>query len=436
MRSSGFRFLGGALAFASCTLAFAAESDTARALRLAREATAAAEEKDAATYLAKMEEAVALRPDYPRMLVNLAAAQVAVEKPDDAIATLGRLARLGVNSPVEKSADFAPLKPRKDFEAVVKKLAANAHPFGAGEIAFSLRGVTGLIEGVAWRPKTGEFLFGDVNGRAVWVRGKDEALRRLTPEGDDLLGVFGLAIDEATGTVWAATAAVPAMRGFTPELEGRAALAEIDLASGEVRRTFVAGGPGGKHGHVFGDLALGDDGTVWVTDSGAPILWRLAPGGATLEPWVESDEFLSMQGIVVLGGAAVVSDFASGLLRVDLATRQVRRLEPPEDRTLIGIDGLALAPDGQLLAIQNGLRPGRVLRVELDGAADSVAAVKVLESGHIAMAAPSLGCIGTGGDFFWIGNAGWGRFDGNDGQPTLPRAVPIFRTKLPKTPKR
>ena len=402
-------------------------------MRLAREATAAAQAGDNGDYLAKMEQAVALRPDFPRMQVNLAAAQLAAGRPAAALATLEQLAKLGLNSPVEKSPDFAALRGRKDFEAVVKKLAANAHPRGDGEIVFSLREVTGLIEGIAWRAKTGEFYFGDVNARAVWVRGKDEILRRLTPEGDELFGVFGLVIDEERGALWAATSAVDAMRGFTPDMDGTAALAEIDLASGAVRRVLpVVRRPGDRQSHVLGDLALGDDGTVWITDSGGPTLWRLAPGGAALEPWVESDEFLSLQGIALLGGVAVVSDYASGLLRVDLAARTVQRLAPPPDTSLIGIDGLALTPEGHVLAIQNGLRPNRVLRIELDGAAEAVTAVKVLESGHITMASPSLGCIGPGGDFYYIGNAGWSRFENTDAKPTAPRLVPIFRTKLPK----
>jgi sugar lactone lactonase YvrE len=425
----------GALAWIAAP-AGAADTDTTRALRLAREGAAAAEAGDAAAYLAKMEEAVALRPDFPRMLVNLAAAQLAAERPDDALATLGRFAQLGLNSPVEKSPEFAALRGRKEFQAVVKQIAANAHPRGAGEIAFSLREVTGLIEGIAWRATTGEFYFGDVNGRAVWVRGKDEKLRRLTPEGDDLLGVFGLAIDEDRGALWAATAAVPAMRGFTPDMDGTAALAEIDLASGAVRRVLpIVRRAGDQQSHVLGDLALGEDGTVWVTDSGGPTLWRLAPGGSVLEPWVESDEFLSLQGIVLLGGVAIVADHASGLLRVDLAARKTRRLEPPPDTSLIGLDGLALTPEGHVLAIQNGLRPSRVLRLELEGEAEGVAAVRVLESGHITMAAPSLGCIAAGGDFFYIGNAGWTRFENTEGAPTAPRSVPIFRTKLPKPKK-
>src|SRR4051794_37536358 len=106
-------------------LAAADQPTAAQAMILARDAAKAADEKDNATYLAKMEQAVALRPDFPRMLVNLAAAQVANEKPEEAIATLEKLAALGLSSPIEKNDDFAALKPRKDFQAVLKKIAGN-----------------------------------------------------------------------------------------------------------------------------------------------------------------------------------------------------------------------------------------------------------------------------------------------------------------------
>ena len=415
----------------------AQDSSAADAMRLAREGTAAADANDAATYLAKMEAAAALRPDFPRILVNLAAAQVLAERPNEAIATLGRLAALGLSSPVEKSEEFKSLRPRKDFQDVVKKLATNLHPKGSGETAFALRQVTGLIEGIAWREKTGEFYFGDVNARAIWRRGKDETLKRVTPEGDDLLGVFGLIIDESSRTIWAASSAVPAMRGFTPDQDGTAALAEIDLETGSVRRTIpVVRVAGDQQSHVLGDVALAADGSLYLTDSGGPTVWRLPPGGPSLERAVESAEFLSLQGLVVLGpDLLVVADHANGLLRVDLARRSVRRLETPPDTTLIGLDGLTLTAEGQIFAIQNGLRPNRLLRLELDAAAETVEKVTVLESGHITMAAPSLGCLGPGGDFYFVGNAGWTRFENTDGRPSAPRSVPIFRTKLPKRPK-
>jgi sugar lactone lactonase YvrE len=421
------------LVFAATVLAQGAEPpDASRAIALAREAATAADAKDAATYLAKMEAAVALRPDFPRMLVNLAAAQVANERPEEAVATLEKLAALGFHSPVEKSRDFEALRGQKAFDAVVKKLAANLQPTGRGEIAFSLREVTGLIEGIAWREKTGEFFFGDVNGRAVWTRNKEGTLKRFTPETDDLWGVFGLAVDEAGGALWAATSAVPAMRGFTPDQDGTAALAELDLATGAVRRTIpVVRKAGDQESHVLGDLALAPDGSVYVTDSGGPTIWRLPPGGSALEAWLETAEFMSLQGIVLLGGGGVliVSDHANGLLRVDVAGRSVRRLDFP-GAALIGLDGLALAPNGDVVAIQNGLRPNRVLRIALDDGAENISRVTVLEAAHLTMAAPSLGCIATGGDFFFVGNAGWTRFENTDGKPSSPRSVPIFKTKV------
>lgn len=289
------------------TLPAAERPATASAIALAREAVAAAENQDFATYMAKMEDAVALRPDFPRLLVNLAAAQVANEKSDEAIGTLERLAALGLNSPVEKSEDFTELRERRDFQAVVRKLAGNLQARGPGHIAFTLREVTGLIEGIAWREKTGDFFFGDVNGRAVWRRGPDGTLHRLTGESDELFGVFGLAVDEARGALWAATSAVPAMRGFSPEMDGTAALVEIDLDSGTVRRVVpVVRRPGDRGSHVLGDLVVAADGSVFVTDSGAPLIWRLDSSGA-LEPLIESPEFMSLQGIVALPGATSCS---------------------------------------------------------------------------------------------------------------------------------
>lgn len=427
-----------ALSFAAAAIA-AEEPSASKAMQLARAASVAAEAGNSTEYLARMEEAVALRPDFPRMLVNLAAAQVANERPDEALATLGRLAALGFSSPVEKSAEFAALHERKGFKAVVGKLAANLQPRGAGEVEFVLREVTGLIEGIAWREKTGEFYFGDVNGRAVWLRNKDGTLRRLTPEGDELLGVFGLAVDEANGALWAATSAVSAMRGFTADQDGSAALAEIDLETGAIRRTIpVVRSPGDRDSHVLGDLVLAPDGSVFVTDGGGPVIWRLAPGGAALEPFVESPEFMSLQGVAVVAGgsALIVADHASGLARVDLGTRQVHRLAAPPDTTLLGLDGLIATPGGDILAIQNGLRPIRVVRVALDATAENISEVSVLESGHLTMAAPSLGCIATDGHLFFVGNAGWTRFEHSEGQPSTPRPVPIFKTKLESAKKK
>ena len=420
-----------AVALASGLGPLSAEPDAAKAIALAREAAAAADEKDFPTYLAKMEAAAALRPDFPRILVNLAAAQVAKDRPEDAVATLGKLAALGAHSPVDKSEEFAALRERKDFKAVFARIAANMQSKGDADIVFSVPDMTGVVEGIAWREKTGDFFFGDVHNRVVWLRTPDKKVRRFSAE-EATFGVFGLVVDETAGALWAATSAVPGMRGYTDELNGAAGLAEFDLESGALRRVVRVPETHDQQTHVLGDLTLAPDGSIYLPDSGASVLWRLAPGGKALEAYVENPEFMSLQGVVAAseGGALFLSDYANGLLRLDLASHAVRRLESPPDTTLIGIDGLVLAPNGDLIGIQNGLRPNRVVRIALDVAGESVTGVTVLESAHLNMPSPTLGCIGPDGNLFFIGNAGWSRFEGADVTPTAPRPVPIFRTKL------
>lgn len=396
---------------------------------LAQEGVKAHEAKDEAAFLAKMTEAAAARPDYPRILVNLAAAQVANDRADEAIATLERLAALGVHSPVEKSEDFAALRERKEFKAVVARLAANLAPKGDGEIAFSLPEMTGLIEGIAWREKTGDFFFGDVHQRAVWLRTRDNKVRRFSTEDEGLLGVFGLVVDEERGTLWAATSAVAAMHGFADDQKSTGGIAELDLESGKVRRVVLVAADG--HQHALGDLTLAADGSVYATDSATPVVWRLAPGAETLDRWLESAEFESLQGLTFSedNRTLYLTDHVNGLLRVDVASRSVRRLAAPPDTTLLGVDALARAPDGTLIVVQNGVRPMRVLRLTLDATGETIEQVKVLEAGHMTMAAPALGCV-VKKEFFFIGNAGWSRFETDAPTATPPRPVPIFHTKL------
>ena len=179
---------------------------------------------------------------------------------------------------------------------------------------------------------------------------------------------------------------------------------------------------------MLGDFVAGSDGTIYVSDSTAPVIWRLAPGAASLEKWLETGEFVSLQGVAISadGRQLHAADYANGLWQVDLATRTPRLLAAPAHTTLFGIDGLYSVPGG-LIAVQNGINPQRVIRIDL--AADGTpSAVRVLGAGHPAMSDLALGQVGAG-HFDFIGNAGWSEFEKSKG-PTAARTVTILRTPL------
>jgi hypothetical protein len=396
--------------------------------QLMNEAVAAAKAGDHATVIAKLEAARAARPDYPRVLNNLARYYLQAARADDAVAVLREMAAMGLRLDVAGEPGFAALRTRADFAALTQAFAANQAATGRDEAAWAITDMDGIIEGLAIHPVTLEAFFSDVHNRCIWYRdvsGSHAVMKKFSADADGLLGVFALKIDAARNTLWASSAALPEMKGYTEAAKGRGFLAAYDLTTRRLRATYPL--PADGRGHVLGDFAIAEDGTIYASDSTAPVIWHLAPGATALEPWIESGDFVSLQGIALAAGGRqlYVSDYASGLWRVDIATRTPALLPAPAHSTLFGIDGLYPVTGG-LIAVQNGINPQRVIRISL--AADGApAAVKVLGAGHPSMTDLALGQV-INGHFDFVGNAGWALFEKS--KAPAARTVTILRTPL------
>ena len=319
--------------------------------------------------------------------------------------------------------------------AVVSPLqspSAPSSPAPTVEVAFALPEMTGLIEGVAFRPKTGAYYFGDVHRRCVWLREPDGRVTRFSAADDRLLGIFRVAVDEARGALWVSMGALPQMSGFGDAHQGAGGLAELDLASGQVRR--VVAPPADGAAHLIGDFVQLADGTIYATDTTTPVVWRVAPGATTLEPLVRGG-FRSLQGITATadGRGLLVTDYPVGVFHVDVDTKTVRPLAAPAGADLRGLDTLLRAPDGTLLAIFNATARQRVLRLTLDGGVTAITKVEVAAAGP-AMTDATLGTF-AGDAFVFIADGGWGRFEPGKVDAS-PRSVPILRIAASATTSR
>jgi sugar lactone lactonase YvrE len=290
-------------------------------------------------------------------------------------------------------------------------------------VDFALPDARGLIEGIAFRPKTGAYYFGDVHLRCVWLRTPDGRVTRFSAPDDRLLGVFRVAVDEARGALWVSMGALEQMDGFAAKHKGAGGLAELDLATGAVRRIVMAPDDGAPH--LLGDFVQIADGTVYATDTTSPVIWTLAMGSSALVPLV-TDGFKSLQGITLDADARglFVTDYRVGVFHVDLATRAVRPLAVPAGADLRGLDTLLRTPDGALVAIFNATSRQRILRLALDDAAAAITAVDVLAADP-AMADATLGTL-VGGDLVFIGDGGWNRFEPGKVDAS-PRPVPVLK---------
>ncbi len=377
---------------------------------LMREATAAMQAGDTATTIAKLEAVRELRPDYPRARSALAGLYANAGRPDDAVRELSALADRGLVTNLARNPAFASMRDLPAFAALAERFTTNAAPIGTVATELTLPAHHGIIESIAVDAQ-GRAFFGDVRNRCIWVRSAEGEVTRFSQPQDRLLGVFGLALDEARGVLWAGVSAVPEMAGFTAADRGLAYLAEYDLRTGALRRSLPMATPGGEH--VFGSLRIARDGSVFVSDSASPVIWRAAQGATHLEAWLEHGEFVSLQGLdfTADGRTLYVADYANGIWAIDVATKNPTLLRPAEDTSLFGLDDLHFR-DGALIAVQNGVAPVRIVRLTLGAEVRATVLARSLDS----IADAATGTL-IGDRFVFVGNSGWSLFEGAKTEP-------------------
>jgi sugar lactone lactonase YvrE len=386
-----------------------------------REAVAAYEARDFPAFLRNAEEASRLRPTHGGAMYALASAHALLGDTTGAIAALNRFAALGYTADVAADSDFAALTRVKGFADVRRRLEGNARPIAPGTRAFTLPERDLLTEGVAYDPETRTFFVGSVRHRKILrVDRRGRVSEFAGPAAGGLWAPLGMRVDSARRVLWVASTAVPQMTGYQPADSFRSGLFRLDLGTGKVTSRFPT--PDDGRPHALGDVIVARSGEVYATDSRSPTIYRVRAGADTLEPLVDSPLLLSAQGLALDPDERTlyVADYARGLLRVDLGTREVAPVPAPDSVVALGIDGLYLV-GGALVAIQNGVTPHRVARFSLDASGTRIVSARVLERARPDYAEPTLGVV-VDGALFYVANSQWEQF-GEDGGIEAPEKL-------------
>jgi sugar lactone lactonase YvrE len=386
--------------------------DLADSRRLQREGLAAYQEKKPVLFLEKIRAASALRPQHPTLLVQLAVALAANEQYREAAGVLDRVAAMGFVYALD-DAELQPVRALPEFAGAARRFAANAQPIGSAKKERTIDKLGLIPEGMAYDARGKRWFVSSVRTGAILVVNPGGEVQTFA---DVPWGVFGMAVDAKRGVLWATTTALPQVEEFRAEDKGKSALLRIDLATGRVLETLRAPQDADHESeHHFGDVAVAADGQVYVSDSGSPVIFRVAPSG--LEPFLRGP-FESMQGIAPAGKVLYVADYSKGLFAVDLRTRDVHPLRVPPNASLLGVDGLYFVNDRTLIGTQNGTAPNRIIRIRLAPGGLAVSSVETLLANGSGMGDPTLGVV-VGKRFHFNGNAQWDLF-GDDGKIAEP----------------
>ncbi len=376
---------------------------------LFEQALAAQQAADWPRYRDLVEATVGRLPDPSRLLYRLAGARLLAGDRAGALEALRRQVDAGFDRDPRPDPVFAPLAEDPAFRAAIERMLALREPLVRSSEGFRLdRG--DLIEGIAHDPETGSIFLSSVRERRILRRTREGAVSEFVASGaHGLRGALGLAVDAPRRLLWVVSSGLPHAAGLAADERERSTLLAFHIDRGTLERRIDA--PAG--GHLWNDLEVAPDGTVYASDPAGKAIHHVRADGA-VTTLVEGHGLRSPGGLALSADGALlyVADWVVGLAVVDVRSGALHWLAAPAAATTLGIDGLRLDGRG-LVAIQNGVPPARVQRFALGPDGRSLAGAETLERAHPGYDEPTLGVV-VGPDLWYVANSHWPKF-GEDG---------------------
>lgn len=406
------------------------KAEVARLLGQAAEAYAADDHRAWVGALARLHEMRPYNADFMRQLVE---GYARTDQLSQAFNIMLKMQQQGLTEDWDAIEALEPMRQYPLYEHLTGLMQEAGQPFGEAALEFEIPGSVSMPEALAHDPQTGRLFVGTVHRGEILVRNPEsgELEPFASPDTvDGLMSVFDLVADAERGHLWVATGSTSQFTGARASNFGRTSLIKLDLATGEMLdeyRVLPDGRP-----HLLGAMALADDGTVYAADSVTPFVYRLTPGMERPDVFLGSPMFTSLRGIALSEDESMlyIADYELGVFVFETAeSRRGLPLEVPETLNLGGIDGL-YRWGGSLVAIQNGVSPDRVLRLDLDESQGRVENVAPLVVAEPRFDTPTFGTL-IGDDLVFLASSHWDDVTPN-GRPAsgpLPD-VPVLRSPV------
>jgi len=274
-----------------------------------------------------------------------------------------------------------------EFQKIREALADEEPQTPASPVAFWLKDPKLIPEGIAYDAEDKRFFIGSVAKHKI-VAAHEKELSDFSSPTDRLDAVLGLTVDPTCRYLYAITT-----NGVeeSAKKERRNAVVQYDLKDGRLTDRFAA-----PDAMQLNDLAVAQDGTLYVTDSETGSLFRKKPEEKALTKFGATGALRGANGIALAPDGALYVTLLTRIARVDTTSGEPTRLPQPDTVVTGGIDGLYWH-DGDLIGIQNSTNPGRVIRIALTDKGMRIAGVTVLQSHHHPeFDEPTTGAIANG----------------------------------------
>ena len=375
----------------------AAEIDAAAAQGQQRIAAQAYRDEDLMGYTRALEAAVALNPNSLVTRYNLACGYARTGRPEQAMDMLRELAAVSADYGMADDEDLASLREREDFQQLVNDLKKGTQPVSTATHAFTLQQLGLIPEGIALHQPSGRFFIGSMRSGDIFVVDAEGQLSKFaTVQHAGKMAAIGLMVDEKRGLLWAVGSTFSLVEDYDPEAEARSGVFGFDLSSGELREHYL----GTNTINGFNDVALSPSGDIYLSGDAVSVVRK---GSAEITPIDTSIKIFGSNGIAVRpdGKRMFVSSYPVGIASIDPASGAARWLDTPADVSLYGVDGLYWHK-GFLIAVQNGMQPWRLVKLQLNADQTAVTAAHLIEFATEEVT-PTTGAI-RGDTIYYVGS--------------------------------
>jgi len=406
------RFKALTLLFASTAVSIQAQTTLQLYARQDSAAAAARKAANWSAYGAEIPLLDSILNGHPNVRVVRARISAHLGDTAAAYASLRDFAAMGLRRRIEADTDLVALRGTSQWNAIIDRLNANGNAINSFAPAFTMPDSDFIAEDITWDPAGKRWLVSGIRRSVIMSvdrNGKQSVFIRGTDKG---WGYLAVAVDSARNVLWATAEAIPLALGYDSTLAGKAAVFKYDLNSGSIVKRFDL--PTTER-HGAGDIAVAENGDLFVSDAADGTLLVIRNGGA-LDLLVKKGELMSPQGPAIAsdGKHIYLADYARGIARIDRATGNIQWLKHNHEVALNGIDGLTFVDAHTLIGVQNGTNPNRLIRISLDDTGVGVTRVESMAQNDSSIKEPTHGVF-AGRDYFFIANGGYGAF-GDDGK--------------------
>ncbi len=344
-----------------------------------------------------LDEAQADRPYSLYLTRNRVLARILSDRMDEAITIAKDVADRGLVLETPPNEAFDRMRADPAFAAVAAQMAENAKPVGASAIVLEIDRDFLLPEAVSYK-KIGDleyYFVGAVRYGGIHVR---EALHAETTG-----GVYG--IKNADDLIWTVESTAPPFAGKPPRDKGVGIYA-YGIGDGKMRCAIEFD----QKDALLGSIEMTPMGLV-ASDSLTPRLFAVEGCDARPRVLAQDPRFVNLQGVAydARRKKLYVADYLAGLFAIDIKSGLVAVVANKAGAHLGGIDGLYLYR-GDLIGVQNGTSPQRIIRLRLDHAGKTAKHLEVLQQNLPEWSEPTNGVI-VGDKLVYIATSNWPAYD-------------------------